>query len=624
MSMSSIGVVALAAGVLSASTIEPAESGTHAAPEIPEERRSSLVQRPPTPRTNDHQAWEPGPAVYPLTFRSIDGVGNNERRVLWGAAGITMLRTVPAVYLDRSGTPDVSGLPSAREVSNLIAASHGSIPNAVGATDYLWQWGQFIDHDITETPVASPAEAFDIAVPLGDPWFDPFGTGTQTIGLDRSAGVFVDGVREQLNNITAYIDASMVYGSDAHRAAALRMNNGTGRLATSDGDLLPFNTLGLHNAPTDHDPSFFLAGDIRANEQVGLTAVHTLFVREHNRRADEIRGNHPDLTGDEIYERARAIVAAHIQAVTYNEFLPLLLGPGTIPSYGGYNIDVDASISNEFATAAYRVGHTMLSSTLMRVHPDGTQIDAGHLSLADAFFVPQETIDHGIEPVLRGLAEQRAQEIDAEVIDDVRNFLFGPPGSGGFDLASLNVQRGRDHGLGSYNDIRVAFGLPAATSFAQITGDPGKATALADAYASVDDVDAWVGLLCEPHAQNAMVGETLQRVLTDQFVRLRDGDRFWFEIYLPPSLADEVNTTLLSDIINRNMHGPASMRTDVFMMSPECEGDMNRDGAMTVADVSAFVAHFTSDSLRADLTDDRRLTFEDISVFIDAFGRECE
>ena len=162
-------------------------------------------------------------------------------------------------------------------------------------------------------------------MPAGDPDFDPFNTGEVTIPLDRSHYNMVNGARQQVNEITAFIDTSHVYDSDEERARELRVLDGTGRLKTSEGDLLPFSKNGLENAPST-DASFFLAGDIRANEQVGLSALHTLFVREHNYWADRMLRITPSLNGDELYEVARAIVAAEMQLITYNEFLPLLLG----------------------------------------------------------------------------------------------------------------------------------------------------------------------------------------------------------------------------------------------------------------------------------------------------------
>ena len=161
----------------------------------------------------------------------------------------------------------------------------------------LWQWGQFLDHDIDLTEAAEPGEPFNIPIPGGDPYFDPEGTGTQVMSLNRSAydhntGKTPDNPRQQMNHITAFIDASMVYGSDSIRAKALRTLDGTGRLKTSQGRLLPFNTSGLPNAGGT-GPELFLAGDVRANEQVGLTALHTLFMREHNRIARNLRRQFP-------------------------------------------------------------------------------------------------------------------------------------------------------------------------------------------------------------------------------------------------------------------------------------------------------------------------------------------
>ncbi|MFT5287670.1 MAG: peroxidase [Planctomycetota bacterium] len=314
--------------------------------------------------------------------------------------------------------------------------------------------------------------------------------------------------------------------------------------------LLPFNVNEFPNAPSS-DPSLFLAGDVRANEQVAQTAMHTLFMREHNYWADQFAAMKLD-DGETIYQFARAIVSVEIQAISYREFLPALLGHGDIPPYRGYRPDLDASISNIFATAAYRFGHTVLSPQLLRLNSDGSTHAAGNLALASAFFNPNELISIGLEPYLRGLSKQVAQDVDANVIDDVRNFLFGPPGSGGFDLVSLNVQRGRDHGLPSYNEIRNGVRQSRAGEFADITSDPELRTRLSEAYSNVDDIDVWLGLLCEDHVVGALVGPTLHSILVDQFQRLRDGDRFWYQSYLPRRIARFIETQTLAKIIRRN------------------------------------------------------------------------
>ena len=384
--------------------------------------------------------------------------------------------------------------------------------------------------------------------------------------------------REQVNSITAYIDGSNVYGSDQDRADFLRtFSDGELKttLATNGEVLLPFNraTNPLPNAnppvrPGDTPPppeELFVAGDVRANEQIGLTAVHTLFVREHNRLAMEL-GARPDLNqlisdagldpndatevDEYIYQMSRKAVGAQIQAITYNEFLPLLVGPNSLPSYAGYDDTLDATLSNEFANAAYRVGHTLLSPAIQLVDPTGDHL--GSVKLRDAFFDPEFSQDNGIDMVLKGLAMQEAQDVDALIVDEVRDFLFAE-GNGGLDLAAVNLQRGRDHGLPSYNDMRRGLGLPAKTRFTEITSNTQVATDLATAYGNIEDVDLWVGAIAEDDVNGGLVGELLNRIIVDQFIRSREGDRFFHLndtelLALFPNIGD----TLLSEVILRN------------------------------------------------------------------------
>ena len=516
--------------------------------------------------------------------RTIDGTMNNLANPDWGAATdpgagryVQLRRVAPSDYGDGISTPAGASRPSAREVSNAVVAQSGSVLNARYLSDFVWQWGQFLDHDIDLTEAAEPHEPFDIPVPTGDPYFDPMSTGTQTIPLNRSAydpntGLGPGNPREQVNQITSYIDASNVYGSDPVRAAALRTNGGTGAklLTSGGGDLLPLNTALLPNANGGPfpDDQLFLAGDVRANEQVGLTAMHTLFVREHNRLVDELSAANPTWTDEQLYQRARKIVGAQMQAITYEEFLPALLGPYAPSSSGTYDANVDATIINEFSTAMYRLGHSMLSPQLLRLQGDGTPAPGGPLALKDAFFDPtllQTGSD--VDEFLKGLASQRQQETDTMIVDDLRNFLFGPPGSGGFDLASLNIQRGRDHGLPDYNTLRVAYGLTAVADFSDITSDTTLQMALQALYGDVNDIDPWIGALAEDHLPGASVGELIARVLQEQFERLRDGDRFWYEND-PDFTAVEIEairSTRLSDIIRRNT-GITSLQNNVFVV----------------------------------------------------------
>ncbi|MCP3902554.1 MAG: peroxiredoxin [Planctomycetes bacterium] len=504
-------------------------------------------------------------------WRSVTGLDNNPTYPRWGAANIHLLRYTLLAYEDGTSEPAGTWRPGTRAISNELCAQQGPMPNAGGATNYLWQWGQFLDHDIALTDVAIPHEPFDIPVPRCDPMFDPGCFGNRFIPLSRSihdpdTGTDPGNPRQQINQITAFIDASNVYGSDHVRAAALRTNDGTGMLRMSFGGLLPWNFDGLPNLGGP-SADLFLAGDVRCNEQVGLTSMHTLFVREHNRVARRLRHAIPKMTGEEIYQRARAWVGALLQVITYREFLPLLIGADAIDPYAGYDPDVDPGLVNVFSAACYRVGHTLLSPTIMRLDATGKPIPEGHLALQDAFFAPQRiTGEGGIEPILRGLAAAQAQTVDTRIVDDVRNMLFLAPDPTFLDLAAINMQRGRDHGLPGYNQVRVDYDLEPARDFGDITSDKWARRALERMYDHVDDVDAWLGAIAEDHVDGAMVGELIQTVLAEQFARLRDGDRFWHENVFDGADLAELQATRLSDVIRRNTPIRREIQDEVFLM----------------------------------------------------------
>ncbi|MEQ9410596.1 MAG: peroxidase family protein [Fuerstiella sp.] len=502
-------------------------------------------------------------------YRSIDGTGNNQADPELGSTNEALLRLTSPEYTDGISAPAGADRPSARLISNELVAQQTVALNDRELTDLTWLWGQFLDHDIDLTEGAEPHEPYYVPVPEGDPWFDPDYTGEAEIELNRSVydpttGDGTDNPRQQINQITAFIDGSNVYGFDDVRAAALRSFE-NGLLRVSDGDLLPFNDAGLPNAGGT-GTNLFLAGDVRANENAALSSMHTLWVREHNRIATELAAATPGLSDEQLYQQARELVIAEIQAITYREFLPALLGDSALPDYLGYDPDTDPSIATEFSTAAYRVGHTLLSSELLRLNNDGSVIEAGHLDLQSAFFAPQHVVEHGIDSLLLGVTQQAASEVDTMIVDDVRNFLFGPPGAGGFDLASLNLQRGRDHGLADYNQVRTELGLQPVTSFSDITSDPDLQQRLADVYGSVDDMDLWVAGLAEDHVAGSSLGETFRTILIDQFTRLRDGDRFWYQQVLEAEQLQLVESTSLADVIERNT-GVQGLQDNVFFLS---------------------------------------------------------
>ncbi len=499
--------------------------------------------------------------------RTIDGTGNNLENPELGSTGETLMRVAENDYADGISEPAGDDRPSAREISNLISAADlDGTANDRDLSAFVYVWGQFLDHDIDRTPSPegdAPREAFDIAVPSDDALFDPFGTGEVTIPFARSefdadTGTSTDNPREQFNAITAWIDGSQVYGSDQETADSLREFSG-GRLLISDDGLVPIDEEG-----------HVLAGDVRAGENVALTAMQSLFVREHNRLAEEFAADNPEASDEQIYQGARAQVIGLIQSITYNEYLPALLGDGALSRYEGYDATIDPSIANEFSTAAFRFGHSTLNDDVEFFGNDGRAV-RDEVALAEAFFNPALLQETGIDSILKYDASTLAQEIDLEVVDSVRNFLFGPPGAGGLDLAALNIQRGRDHGLADYNATRQAYGLDAIESFDQLTSDVELQEKLESLYGGVDNIDLWVGMMAEDHLPGASVGELTSTVITDQFERLRDGDRFWYQNTFQGRTLRELQQTSLADVIQRNTD-VEGLQDNVFFFQAEVGG----------------------------------------------------
>ncbi len=280
----------------------------------------------------------------------------------------------------------------------------------------------------------------------------------------------------------------------------------------------------------------FTAGDTRVNEQIGLTSIQTLFVLEHNRLANVIVEKLGISTDEDIYQLARRLVIAEVQLITYKEFLPALLG-SQAPKVDDYkfNMKVNPQIATEFSTVFYRFGHTMLSPEF-RVKGLTPQDPETVFTLRSVFNDPGQfqVNPKFVDRVLEGMISTRAQEIDTKIIEDVRSFLFSVDGSATacLDLASLNIQRGREHGIPSYNSLRAALGLKKKDSIRSVTTDANLRKSLTAAYGSskgaVDTIDPWVGALAEDHIKGGSVGELMAKGLQEQFTRLRDGDPLFY------------------------------------------------------------------------------------------------
>ena len=515
-------------------------------------------------------------------YRTIDGTHNNLSNTEWGSAGENLKLLIPQAYTDGISLPAGLNRPNPREVSNVVSEQLANTTDPLGISDFCWVWGQFLDHDIGLTPDGN--EFFPIGVPSGDKMFDPFNTGQMIIPMmrnifDPATGTSPDNPRRHPNIITAFIDGSNVYGSDKERADWLRSFEG-GKLRVSAGNMLPYNTVtGEYEAEVDEAAphmddavgvadKLFVAGDARANENILLLAFHTVFVREHNRLAEELAEKNPNWTDEELYQHARKINGGFIQSIVYNEFLPAM---GIhLADYEGYNSGVNPQLSNIFTAAAFRVGHTLLNGNLQRVMLDGTPHPDGPVALRDAFFTPSLAREEGIEIFLKGMGTQMQQELDASIVDDVRNFLFGPPGAGGLDLAAININRGRERGLPDLNTVRKGLGLRPYAIFSEINfSNINLSFNLLASYPNINSIDPWIGMLAERRLPGAIVGETLMEILTRQFTELRDGDRFYYmnDSVLSEEEKEMINKTTLNKILMRNTEIDL-MQDNVFTAMP--------------------------------------------------------
>ncbi len=573
-------------------------------------------------------------ATYSQEYRTLDGTNNNPIHPEWGSAFSEKPRLTSIGYSDGISTPGGLTRPNPRAISNALFAQDGPLFDPLGLSDFCWVFGQFIDHDITK--VLDGSEFSFIPVPTGDTWFDPFSTGQVLIPMKRSGAIQGTGTsmanpRQHPNAITSFIDASSVYGSGEERAHYLRSFE-DGKLRMSAGNLLPFNTdSGEYDGSIDHDApemdnpvgltdKYFVAGDSRANENPLLTSFHTLFAREHNRVCDELKAKHPDWNGEQLYQHARRIVGGLVQALVYEEWLGEM---GIfLPEYTGYKPDVDPGIFNVFSAAAYRLGHTLLSGKIMLMDNGGDEMGEEELFLKDAYFNPMLVVENGgIDVFLKGMGAQMQQNCDAKVVDDVRNFLFGPPGAGGLDLASININRGRERGIPHFNKLRQDIGLEAYETFDQIVPNPETYTVLENLYGDINDVDAWVGMLAEEHMPGALFGETIMKIMEIQFAALRDGDRFFY--WNDPNLSNRekarIRDTRLHDIIMRNSD-VTLMQDRVFEAMPHEDicppvtysGTISTQFGDPVSEVSVNMVDINTNTYSMSTEDDGAFAFADV------------
>uniref|UniRef100_A0A8D1HGU0 Myeloperoxidase n=1 Tax=Sus scrofa TaxID=9823 RepID=A0A8D1HGU0_PIG len=432
------------------------------------------------------------------------------------------------------------------------------------------QWGQLLDHDLDFTPEPAARVAFLTGIncetsclqqppcfPLKIPPNDPrIKNQRDCIPFFRSCPACPRSnitIRNQINALTSFVDASMVYGSED--PLAMKLRNLTNQLGLLDVNnrfrdngraLLPFDN--MHDDPclltnrSANIPCFLLLlpqGDSRASEMPGLTSLHTLLLREHNRLATQLKRLNPRWDGERLYQEARKIVGAMVQIITYRDYLPLVLGPEAmkkyLPKYRCYNDSVDPRIANVF-TNAFRYGHTLIQPFTFRLDSRYRPMQPNpRVPLSKAFFATWRVVlEGGIDPLLRGLMATPAKlnRQNQIVVDEIRERLFEQVMRIGLDLPALNMQRSRDHGLPGYKAWRRFCGLPEPSTVGElgtVLKNLDLARKLMAQYGTPANIDIWMGGVAEPLNRKGRVGPLLACLIGTQFRKLRDGDRFWWQ-----------------------------------------------------------------------------------------------
>ncbi|KAG7476291.1 hypothetical protein MATL_G00081510 [Megalops atlanticus] len=568
-------------------------------------------------------------------YRTATSVCNNRKNPRLGASNTPFTRWLPAQYEDGISQPkgwDRSRLyngfllPLVREVSNrILTTSNADIESDQLYTHMVTIFGQWNDHDLTFTPTSPSIRSFSngincdesceqanpcfpIRIPDGDPRFGsnsdqciPLFRSAPACGTGNTGHIFgANNVREQINSLTAFLDVGQVYGSEDAQARDLRnLTNDEGLLRinqrfTDNGrELLPFSTMPVNMCATRQritntsgleEVPCFVAGDGRVDENIGLTSLHTLFLREHNRLARALRQLNPHWSSETLYQEARKIMGGYHQVITFRDYLQHIVGPDAmarqLSTYPGYDENVDPSISNVFATAAYRFAHLAIQPFMFRLDEKYTEHPQfPSVMLHKAFFAPWRLIfEGGIDPLIRGLVGRPAKlsTQDHMMVEALRDRLFQFVSHVALDLGALNMQRGRDHGLPGYNAWRRFCGLSEPQTLdelSQVLRNPTLAQQLLQLYGTPANIDAWLGGVSEPFVQGGRVGPLFACLIATQFQRIRQGDRLWWEnegVFTSRQRASLASVSLARIICDNT--GITDVPSDPFLFHPREAG----------------------------------------------------
>ncbi|XP_068579660.1 dual oxidase 1 [Cebidichthys violaceus] len=473
-----------------------------------------------------------------------------------GAVGSHLVRLVPAHYWD-GVYQSVQEPPNPRRLSSLLAGGPSGLPSTRNQTVLSLFFGYHVSFEILDSRnPGCPPEFMNIPVPKGDPVFDPTATGKVLLPFqrgpwDKESGQSPSNPRIQVNLVTAWIDGSSIYGPSTSWSDSLRSFSG-GLLTSGPEWNMPNQATGhsfmwaaADPSTGDHGPhGLYELGNAWANENMFTAAEGIIWFRYHNYVASKLHEEHPEWSDEKLFQNARKIVVATFQNIALYDWLPGYLGDKKLPPYPGYQKFVDPGVSPEFQAAAIRFGITMAPpGVYMRnrtchfrklVNIDGSSSPA--MRLCNSFWKRQtddvKTTSQDIDDLLMGMASQIAEREDNVVVEDLRDFMYGPLRFTRTDLVAITIQRGRDFGLRSYTEVRKALDLPPVNTFEDINPElnsinPQLLNDIAELYSKdISKLELFPGGLLESLDGP---GPVFSAIILDQFERIRNGDRFWFE-----------------------------------------------------------------------------------------------
>ena len=501
-------------------------------------------------------------------FRTADGSWNNLADPKEGAAGTRFLRNVDLSAI-RPETDAQLLTPNPREISRRLLTRPLSSDGRPVMTEVPFlnllaaSWIQFMNGDWINHGEILFDDVIEVPLPHDDPARSRYRQSKMFIGKTQPDPTR-DGDREpaatsSINEVTHWWDGSQIYGSD--QATQNRLRSGRfGKMRVNDDGTLPVDSTGVE------DTGF------RRNWWVGLSMLHTLFVREHNAVCDMLRAAYPDWDDNRLFNVARLINAAVMAKIHSIEWTPAILpNPAldiglnvnwyglltftlrkgkarkTLSEINVRNAEIGGIVGNpvnkhgrafgltEEFVEVYRL-HSMLPETL-RLRRRGQDRIAEEVPFPATRQSGSASITqrHAMSDLFYSFGNQHP---GALVLNNFPRFMqeLSIPGNPFFDMGTVDIVRARERGVPRYNQFRRQLGLNPIQSFDDLTDDANVRNELKSVYGDnpedVEKLDLLIGTLAEGHRPTGFgFGETMFQIFILNASRRLQADRFYTDCF---------------------------------------------------------------------------------------------